>query len=255
MLTRHATACTFFQVFTLKRCLSMREVKMGVYKVVLSVLLSITAMTQVGLSDNLFYGFSHVFAPDADTYLVDQQNVRKYGEWQSPSITYWGPSANGVLGSLTYRFDFDNPSKSIALKAHIESFNFIWGNAHGWYGSGTGLSSLWASTDGTTWELLLDNPTPANSVGSSRTYDDDVPEFLLGSQSFWVQVRMRVDGAPNSSYTTAQFCRSTSANPDNVFQIDVTTVPEPSIFTLSLLGIGLVCFRLHRSSRESVGRS
>lgn len=230
---------------------------MNICKTVLSVLVIITLMSETGFSETFTYGFNHVFAPDADMYLVNQENVRKYSEWQSPPITYWGPSANGVPGSLTYRFDFDEPSESIALRASLESFNFVWGNAHGWYGSGIGSSSLWASTDGTAWELLLDNPTPADAVGSSRSYDSDVPEHLLGNNSFWVQVRMQVDGAFNSSYTTAQFCRSTSENTENIFQIEATTVPEPSSFVpepssfLIWLGLcGLVFVQGFRRQQE-----
>jgi hypothetical protein len=175
------------------------------------------------------FGYKTVFDSHAGDYIVSAIGVKRYSEWQSPPVTYWGPSANNVQGLLTYRFDFAAPTASIYLDASLASFNFIWGNAHGYFGSGTGSSSLWGSADGASWQLLLDNPVPTNSVDSYLGYHQNVPSSLLGSLSFWVQIRMTVDGAPNTSYTTAQFSRSTTANPDNVFNISVANVPEPPV--------------------------
>lgn len=178
------------------------------------------------------YGFSHVNAPQADAYLHSSSNVRKYSEWQSPAVTYWGPSANDVPGELTYHFDFGAPSAEVEIFASLASFNFVWGNANGWFGSGTGSSSLWASKDGADYTLLLNNPMPASYVDSYLTYSNTLPLNLLGSSSLYVQVRMQVSGSPNGSYTTAQFSRSSSANPSDIFRISATTVPEPSIYAL-----------------------
>jgi len=177
-------------------------------------------------------GFTHVYAPQADSYLISSSNVRKYGEWQSPAVTYWGPSANDAPAQLTYRFDFGAPSSEVLLVASLASFNFVWGNANGWYGSGVGSSSLWASTDGGDYTLLLNNPMPTSSVDSYLSYSDTLPLSLLGSSFLYVQVRMQVSGAPNSSYTTAQFARSSSANPSNVFSVSANVVPEPSTYAL-----------------------
>lgn len=181
------------------------------------------------------HGFSHVNAPQADTFLQSSSNARKYGEWQSPAVTYWGPAANDVPANLTYRFDFGAPSAEVEIFASLASFNFVWGNANGWYGSGTGSSSLWASKDGEDYTLLLNNPMPASYVDSYLTYSNTLPLNLLGSSSLYVQVRMQVSGSPNGSYTTAQFSRSSSANPSDVFRISATTVPEPSTYALLLM--------------------
>ncbi|MFM6173323.1 MAG: PEP-CTERM sorting domain-containing protein [Sphaerospermopsis kisseleviana] len=181
------------------------------------------------------YGFSHVNAPQADIYLHSSSNARKYSEWQSPAVTYWGPSANDIPAELTYRFDFGAPSAQVEIFASLASFNFVWGNANGWFGSGTGSSSLWASKDGADYTLLLNNPMPASYVDSYLIYSNTLPLNLLGSSSLYVQVRMQVSGSPNGSYTTAQFSRSSSANPSDVFRISATTVPEPSTYALLLM--------------------
>ena len=178
------------------------------------------------------HGFSHVYAPQADTYLHSSSNVRKYSEWQSPATTYWGPTANDLPAELTYRFDFGAPSAQVRIFASLASFNFVWGNANGWFGSGTGSSSLWASKDGSDYTLLLNNPMPANYVDSYLNYSNALPSSLLGSSLLYVQVRMQVSGSPNGSYTTAQFGRSSSANTTEVFQIAASTVPEPSTYAL-----------------------
>ena len=61
------------------------------------------------------YGYQTVFDSQASDYIVSTANVQRYSEWQSPPTTYWGPSANDVQGTLTYRFDFGAPSASISL--------------------------------------------------------------------------------------------------------------------------------------------
>jgi len=191
------------------------------------------------------FGYNYVYASGADAYLVDQTNVRKYSEWQSPPTTYWGPSANDTTGTLSYAFNFQQPTTNIFLNVSLASFNFVWGNAHGYFGSGTGSSSLWASTDGSSWQLLLDNPMPVNGVDSYMTYNQNVPASLLGNTSFWIQVRMVVDNAPNSSYTDAQFSRSSSAATNNIFEIDVSEIPEPSPVALVAGAFGCLLL-MHR---------
>src|SRR5437764_15327720 len=77
------------------------------------------------------YGYQNVFDANSDLYVVGQQNVRKYMEWETPPATYWGPSANDVQGLLTLRFDFVSPTASAFLKAETLASNF---GARGDYG-------------------------------------------------------------------------------------------------------------------------
>jgi hypothetical protein len=174
------------------------------------------------------FGFSNVNEAVAETYLTATSGVRKYSEWQSPPLTYWGPTANGVDGALTYRFPASQPIRAARLKASVESFNFPW---PGYFGSGKGWSSIWGSKNGSDWILLLDNPRPTDNVGRGMAYDQQLPGALLGGTDLWIQVRLRVTEAPNSSYTTAQFGRGSSANSQRIFEVKLDydgLIPETS---------------------------
>jgi len=196
------------------------------------------------------FGYTDIFASGADNYIVNEQSVEKYSyPYNSPPITFWGPSANDVPASLTQEFSFTEPATNIFLHAELASYNFVWGNAHGYFGSGTGSDSLWASTDGTNWQLLLNNPMPTNGVDSYQTYSQNVPSSLLGSTCLWIQVQMEVDGAPNTTYTTAQFSRSTSAETSNHFEIDAYLIPEPTTFALVLGALGCLLPLSRRKQR------
>ena len=199
------------------------------------------------------FGYRGVDSVGANSYLVAQQNAQKY-YYPYPSndpLTYWGPSANGVPASLTYRFDFGKPSASVFVSASLASYNFVWGNANGWSGSGTGFNSLWASTDGLGWQLLLDNPTPANYVDSYKTYEQYLPSSLLGSSSLWVQVRMQADNAPLPSYTTSQFSRTSASRATDVFRIEAVAVPEPSTCAMALAGLACGGYSLFHRRKQA----
>jgi hypothetical protein len=179
------------------------------------------------------YGYKNVWDANATQYVVGQQTVRKYSEWYgTPPMSYWGPSANDVATSLTLHFSFLAPTSEISLTAQLDSAN----NGYGAWGS----CSLWGSKDGTTWQLLLDNPTPAPGNFVQLYYNQDVPGALLGSTSFWLQARMQETGAlnqapdPSATWAQAQFSRLDPANPGNVFQLNVMEVPEPGAYQLGL---------------------
>lgn len=187
------------------------------------------------------YDYQTVFDANADQYIVGQQNVRKYSEWQAPPVTYWGPSANDVPAVLTSRFTFSAPAAEIFLSARLNSSSYL---DRGDYGS----SSLWASTDGTSWQLLADCPVPTGSrdlIGREVYYNQAVPASLLGATEFWVQVRMQEHGAlatapdPRATWADAQFGRWDGAA--RGFQLNATLVPEPSAFALVLSGCALFC--------------
>jgi len=169
-------------------------------------------------TENFRHGFKHINEPVASQFLVSSNNVRRYSEWQNPPVTYWGPSSNDIDSSLTYRFARPGRILSGTLLANLASFNFPW---PGFAGSGKGSSSVWASKDGQAWVLLLDNPTPANWVDSYKTFNASLPATVLGGTNLWFQVRMRTTGSPASSYTTAQFSRSSSSSTANVFEVNL----------------------------------
>ena len=148
----------------------------------------------------------------ANEYLMEEINMRKYSEWQSPPITYWGPSSNNQEAKITYKYAFDGKVTYARARIPLAAFNF--GASSG------GSSSAWASKDGKNWERLLDNPYPAN-IDSYKTYEEVLPPSLLGGSELYVQVRMEVFGSPNSSYTLAQFSRSSTEAAKDVYFIDV----------------------------------
>ena len=103
-------------------------------------------------------------------------------------MTYWGPSANDVTGTITYKFEFDRPTEKIHLKAGIASFNFP---QPGFAGTGKGDTSLWASVDNAEWVELVYNPLPFG-VDSYVTYHELLPESLAGESVIYIQALIEV---------------------------------------------------------------
>ena len=189
-------------------------------KTFIAALTSFVAFITASSAFDFSYGYKTIYDANADLYITGTTNVRKYTEpFGSPAALYWGPTANNVEGLLTMRFTFATPSTEIMLKADLASFNFAQGG-----GYGSGASSMWGSTDGVNWTLLLDNPKPA-TIDSYKTYNQNVPASLLGTTLFFVQVRLTVQGAPNTSYTDAQFSRADTSRTDNVFQLNANLAP------------------------------
>jgi autotransporter-associated beta strand protein len=171
-------------------------------------------VTDVEEASAFLFAFKHINEAGADRYLVDSTGMRKYSEWQSPPITYWGPAANNVEGRLVYAFPFASPTESVRLLAHSPSWNFFVEAG----GSGRGASALEVSRDGITWSNLRNSLEP-RQWGADWTYDDYLPAGVLGGTELWVRMRFLVESAPNSSYTVTQFGRSTSAATANVFEV------------------------------------
>lgn len=171
-------------------------------------------------TESFMHGFKHVNETAVSQFLISSNNVRKYSEWQNPPTTYWGPSLNDQNSSITFKYTRPGRIVSGRLLANLASFNFPW---PGYAGAGKGASSVWASKDGQSWILLLDNPTPANSVDSYKTFNAALPPSLLGGTELWVQIRMRTTGSPLSSYTTAQFSRSSASAPSNIYEVGLVS--------------------------------
>ena len=159
------------------------------------------------------YGYKSVGETNSGAYIINQQNVRKYSEWQNPPVSYWGPATNNLPSVMTMRYPFPKTSTGVYLHAELAAFNFNYGG-----GQGYGSNSLWASKDGVNWTPLTNNPTPSR-VDSYVNYDGMIPSSLTGSANLYLQVRSLVVGAPNSSYTDAQFSRSTSSRTNDVFHV------------------------------------
>ena len=167
------------------------------------------------------FGFTHINQAGAEDHLVDSTGMGKYFEWQNPPLTYWGPAANGVEGRLVYKFELPGQAQSIRLKAAASCWDFF--NEPGGYGRG--VSAIEVSKDGATWVALHDNVTPL-AWGADWSVDGQLPATVLGGNAIWVRMRFLVEGTPNSSYTVAQFGRSTAAEVDNVFEVEATVIAD-----------------------------
>ena len=183
--------------------------------------IEITAAPTPGPETEFLYSFNHVNEAGADDYLVSSTNMRRYSEWQSPPLTYWGPSSNDQEGQLVYKFPLSGLTTSASLYASSPTWDFF--TEPGGYGRGA--SALEVSNDGETWVSLHNNLEPRN-WGGDWTFDDALPAEALGTTELWVRMRFYVENAPNSSYTVAQFGRSTSAATTPAFGLNVTMTTE-----------------------------
>lgn len=166
---------------------------------------------------NFRHALFHLNQNDANDFLVEQIDIHKYSEWQSPPLTYFGPTHNDREGKLTYKYSVEGRITSAKVKIKLDTWNF---NAGGAFGNGSGEASAWASKDGANWINLIDIQT-LQKLSESETFNDYLPENLLGENDIYLQVRMKVKGAPNSSYTVAQFGRSSANSNNEVFFIEL----------------------------------
>ena len=59
-----------------------------------------------------------------------------------------------------------------------------------------------------------------------------LPSSVLGASNLYLQIRMKVSGAPNSSYTTAQFGRSDANANKDIYYLDAnysSDLPSPTM--------------------------
>ena len=223
------------------------------------------------------YSYRTVDSANADTYLVQQEHAKKVKDWTGGA--YWGPDANDVQATVTYKFNFPAPAREVFLHARLQSYNYA-----GEQGARPdyGFTSLWASRDGSAWELLLDGPTPAAVSVADLTYHQELPSRLLGATNLWIQARMQQHAAllafpaPAATWTDAQFSRSSPADTNDVFQLRVsygsgqgagaaapaarrawrTWLAAAVVFLLlgtaclGLLCLGLLCVLMRRTGRQ-----
>ena len=183
-----------------------------------------------GSGSSFLFGFKHINEPDADKYLIDSTGMRRFSEWDSPPITYWGASANGVEGRLIYKFDFGSPTSAIRLNASLPAWNFGGGNR--------GASSLEVSKDGSNWVSIHNNLEP-RKWGEPWSINGALPAEVVGSDSLYIRMRFYTEGAPIPTYTVAQFGRSTSAASANVFEVKADLVTDGQTGPVYLMATNL----------------
>jgi hypothetical protein len=195
------------------------------------------------------YGYKSLSDTNSQIYLASMVNVKRYSEWQSSPVTYLGPASNNIPSLINMAYPIPLLAQQIVLKANLASFNFNKGG-----GVGTGSNSLWASRDNTNWTLLLNNPTPS-SIDSYKTYSNNIPTNLLGSGMLYLQVRSLVSGAPNTSYTTAQFSRAARNETNDVFRITAYSAATPIPQQLSIPTFAPITYTFNRGPIALAGIS
>ena len=161
------------------------------------------------------WGFKTIEAHDADTYLVESNKVKKFIDPEDALVSYWGPSENEVVANLTYRFDFNGSVKSARARIATNSVNYSSNPNY----SGSGFSSLWASSDGSEWTRISNNPTPTTD-SSLVVFDDQLPTSLMDSSQLFLKIQLQTSDTPLDSYSTAQFSKASLNNDAYVFLFD-----------------------------------
>lgn len=164
---------------------------------------------------NFSWGFKTIEAHDAETYLVESNKVKKFIDPADALVSYWGPSENEVVANLTYRFDFNGSVKSARARIATNSLNYSSTPSY----SGSGFSSIWASSDGSEWTRISNNPTPSTE-SSLVVFDDQLPTSLMDSSQLFLKIQLQTSGTPLDSYATAQFSKASLNNDAYVFHLD-----------------------------------
>jgi len=163
-----------------------------------------------------------VLDADADRYLVEAHGMEKWNDpREEPRLSYWGPSANDVEGTLVYRFQFPGPTARILITTESQCWDFMKHPG----GFGRGVSAVEASRDGAIWVVLRDNITHRN-WGASWELDESLPTSLLGTRELWLRLRFLAENAEQDrGYTVAQFARAVAGNREPVFSLVADCVP------------------------------
>lgn len=164
------------------------------------------------------YGYQSVFAPNAGTYVVREIRIQKT---LAGPLSFYTSTTEQPPAEITYHFTFEAPIEKAYLFTRLDARTFPYESPE---------ASLWASTDGATWQNLL-YATPTD-IFEGSFYNQELPSFLLGDNDLWIQARL-------FSYSSgfAQFSRADSNVTGDIFQFKATLVPEPST-TLLLFAVG-----------------
>lgn len=168
------------------------------------------------------HSFTSVLEAEADRYLVEAVGMQKWNDpREEPRVSYWGPTANDVEGTLVYRFRFPGRTARITITTSSECWDFMKHPG----GFGRGVSAVEASRDGSTWVVLRDNVTRRN-WGASWALDAPLPSSLLGTRELWLRLRFLTENAQQDrGYTVAQFARGVAGHEEPVFSLVADCVP------------------------------
>jgi formylglycine-generating enzyme required for sulfatase activity/serine/threonine protein kinase len=180
-------------------------------------------------SQNPFsFSFNHIYAPDADQYLIAAENMRKavFIDDDDPSqlTTYWvRKSLEGKNfeepGELIYKFVFDGQIK----KASLALGPIKWQNSLGTEDSGHGSLAIDASVDGSEW-IRLKEYFPPEGTEVDQWYDEVLPASIVGQNRLLLRIQFSVmsTSSRENVKTQAVFGSSTSVAKNPIFKLDVS---------------------------------
>lgn len=150
------------------------------------------------------HGFHHVHQPEAEQFLIEKTNVKKFTEWQNPPINYWGTAVHGKPAIINYHFTFDAPTSRIYLNVGALCYG-----KKGEAVEGRGAAAIEASRDGKQWVALAhDTPIMEKPVwGYDAAHHGLLPKKLTGSRELFIRIHLLTEGPEGLNYSTAQFAR------------------------------------------------
>jgi len=151
------------------------------------------------------------FDADAEKYVVENKNIKRYREDFLPSGKYWGVIKNDEPGILTFHFPFEKKIAYARVIGFLTTTNFELNKK---LGKGIGTASLWYSTNGKEWYLVKEKKgtlvNPVENENISFIFDDRI----IDKKELWLQVRLQTTGSVDPSYSGAQFGRNTLDDPN-----------------------------------------
>lgn len=159
------------------------------------------------------------FDADAEKYVVENKNIKKYNEDFRASFKYWGVIKNDEPGILTFHFPFEKKIAYARMIGILTATNFELNEK---LGSGSGTASLWYSVNGREWYLVKEKKgtlvNPVENENISFIFDDRI----IDKKELWLQVRLQTTGNVDPSYSGAQFGRNSPDDPNgNCFDLRV----------------------------------
>ena len=116
----------------------------------------------------------------------------------------------------TFHYGFDRPIAQGELLLTLATFHF-------WYSQGHAF--LYGSTDGSSWQQLVEVEPPAEGLGRGGGWNGPLPTTFIGATDIWLQVRLYSWGpeAPRGGVycNTAQMFRYDPRQTSNTFELMV----------------------------------
>lgn len=151
------------------------------------------------------------FDADAEKYVVEKKNIKKYQEDFLEAFKYWGVIKNDEPGILTFHFPFKKKIAYARMMSILTTTNFELNKK---LGKGIGTASLWYSTNGKEWYLVKEKKgtlvNPVENENINFIFDDRI----IDKKELWLQVRLQTTGNVDPSYSGAQFGRNTPNDPN-----------------------------------------